>query len=195
MLGMGLSNREIAEQLRITIHRHKPCTHSVLTKLGVSSRADAAVLARTVQHTEGSRGTRPGLSENWLRWPMYDGLRAPDSNLVHFGFARDPGRRPLANGSSSSAGSTSTVVSSRLLRKPGFATSESFHFVHARVLRSPIGHSFLQLLRFDRDSQDGILGLTIAMPAASARVSLSHSTAVRQANSPSGQMYSSTGNC
>ena len=60
MLEMGLSNRNIADHLGIAIHTVKNHVHSVLTKLGVvltrlgvSTRAQAAALARTVRYTEG----------------------------------------------------------------------------------------------------------------------------------------------
>ena len=55
MLEMGLSNRNIADHLGIAIHTVKNHVHSVLTKLGVSTRAEAAALARTVGYTEGQR--------------------------------------------------------------------------------------------------------------------------------------------
>ncbi|WP_395311896.1 response regulator transcription factor [Mycobacterium sp. AMU20-3851] len=47
MLDMGLTNREIAADLRIAIHTVKSHVHSVLKKLGVSSRAEAAARFRT----------------------------------------------------------------------------------------------------------------------------------------------------
>ena len=53
MLEMGLSNRDIATRLCIAVHTVKNHVHSLLTKLGVSSRAEAAALARTVRYTEG----------------------------------------------------------------------------------------------------------------------------------------------
>jgi DNA-binding NarL/FixJ family response regulator len=46
MLEDGLSNREIAKLLCITLHTVKNHVHSVLTKLGVSTRAEAAALSR-----------------------------------------------------------------------------------------------------------------------------------------------------
>ena len=52
MLEMGLSNRNIADHLGIAIHTVKNHVHSLLTKLGVSSRVEAAALARTVRYTE-----------------------------------------------------------------------------------------------------------------------------------------------
>jgi DNA-binding NarL/FixJ family response regulator len=53
MLELGLSNRDIADQLCIAIHTVKNHVHSLLTKLGVSTRAQAAALSRTIRYTEG----------------------------------------------------------------------------------------------------------------------------------------------
>ena len=136
MLEMGLSNRNIADYLGIAIHTVKNHVHCVLSKLGVSTRAEAAALR---PHRPIHRGAAQELDRgpigNSLRRSMYDRL-VSDSEVVYFGLAGDPGRRSLANGSSS-AGSTATVVSSRLLTKPGFATSELLHFSEARCSRSP----------------------------------------------------------
>jgi DNA-binding NarL/FixJ family response regulator len=52
MLELGLSNRDIAEQLCIAVHTVKNHVHSLLTKLGVSTRAQAAALSRTIRYTE-----------------------------------------------------------------------------------------------------------------------------------------------
>ncbi|RZT25335.1 DNA-binding NarL/FixJ family response regulator [Mycobacterium sp. BK558] len=49
MLESGLANRDIAERLCIAVHTVKNHVHSVLTKLGVSSRAQAAALARNMR--------------------------------------------------------------------------------------------------------------------------------------------------
>ena len=46
MLEMGLSNRDIARQLSIAVHTVKNHVHSVLRKLGVSTRHQAAALSR-----------------------------------------------------------------------------------------------------------------------------------------------------
>jgi DNA-binding NarL/FixJ family response regulator len=53
MLELGLSNRDIAEKLCIAVHTVKNHVHSVLTKLGVSTRAQAVALARAIRYFEG----------------------------------------------------------------------------------------------------------------------------------------------
>jgi DNA-binding NarL/FixJ family response regulator len=52
MLEMGLTNREISADLRIAVHTVKNHVHSVLKKLGVSTRAEAASRSRTVSFRE-----------------------------------------------------------------------------------------------------------------------------------------------
>jgi DNA-binding NarL/FixJ family response regulator len=49
MLELGLSNRDIADQLCIAVHTVKNHVHNLLTKLGVSTRAQAAALSRTIR--------------------------------------------------------------------------------------------------------------------------------------------------
>lgn len=56
LLEMGLTNRDIAEQLRIAVHTVKNHVHSLLTKLGVSTRAQAAARARAILRTDGPPG-------------------------------------------------------------------------------------------------------------------------------------------
>jgi DNA-binding NarL/FixJ family response regulator len=53
MLELGLSNRDIAEKLCIAVHTVKNHMHSLLSKLGVRTRAQAAALSRTIRYTEG----------------------------------------------------------------------------------------------------------------------------------------------
>lgn len=49
MIELGRSNRDIANNLSIAIHTVKNHVHSLLTKLGVSTRAEAAALSRTIR--------------------------------------------------------------------------------------------------------------------------------------------------
>lgn len=49
MLELGQSNRQIADQLCITLHTVKNHVHSVLGKLGVSTRAEAAARSRSLR--------------------------------------------------------------------------------------------------------------------------------------------------
>ncbi len=51
MLEMGLSNRDIADQLCIALHTVKNHVHSVLGKLRVGTRAQAAAVSRSIQCT------------------------------------------------------------------------------------------------------------------------------------------------
>jgi DNA-binding NarL/FixJ family response regulator len=50
MLELGLSNRDIANQLCIAVHTVKNHVHSLLTKLGVRNRAQAAALSHHPLH-------------------------------------------------------------------------------------------------------------------------------------------------
>jgi DNA-binding NarL/FixJ family response regulator len=52
LLESGLSNRDIADRLCIALHTVKNHVHSVLTKLGVSTRAEAAAYSRSLRHPE-----------------------------------------------------------------------------------------------------------------------------------------------
>jgi DNA-binding NarL/FixJ family response regulator len=51
MLEKGLSNRDIADQLCIALHTVKNHVHSLLGKLGVSSRAQAVAVSRSMQYS------------------------------------------------------------------------------------------------------------------------------------------------
>ena len=53
MLELGLSNQDIATQLCIAVPTVKNHVHSLLTKLDVNTRAEAAALCRTIHYTEG----------------------------------------------------------------------------------------------------------------------------------------------
>jgi DNA-binding NarL/FixJ family response regulator len=52
LLESGLSNRDIADRLCIALHTVKNHVHSVLSKLGVSTRAEAAAYSRSLRHPE-----------------------------------------------------------------------------------------------------------------------------------------------
>lgn len=49
LLKLGLRNRDIADELCIAVHTVKNHVHNVLTKLGVSTRAEAVALAHTLR--------------------------------------------------------------------------------------------------------------------------------------------------
>lgn len=53
MLELGLSNRDIADELCIAVHTVKNHVHNLLAKLRVSTRAQAAALSRTIPYAEG----------------------------------------------------------------------------------------------------------------------------------------------
>lgn len=60
MLELGQSNRDIATQLSIAVNTVKNHVHSLLTKLGVRTRTDAAALSRGIQTSRGTDArTRP----------------------------------------------------------------------------------------------------------------------------------------
>jgi DNA-binding NarL/FixJ family response regulator len=52
LLESGLSNRDIADRLCIALHTVKNHVHSVLSKLGVNTRAEAAAYSRSLRHPE-----------------------------------------------------------------------------------------------------------------------------------------------
>ena len=53
MLELGQSNQDIATQLSIAVHTVKNHVHSLLTKLGVSTRVEAAAVSRTIRLHQG----------------------------------------------------------------------------------------------------------------------------------------------
>jgi DNA-binding NarL/FixJ family response regulator len=57
MLELGRSNQDIAVQLSIAVHTVKNHVHSLLTKLRVRTRAEAAALSRSVRLHPGSTHT------------------------------------------------------------------------------------------------------------------------------------------
>lgn len=57
MLVLGRSNREIADRMKIAVHTVKNHVHSLLTKLGVTTRAEAAELWQANGTDRGSRWT------------------------------------------------------------------------------------------------------------------------------------------
>jgi len=48
----ALTIRDIADRLRIALHTVKNQVHSVLSKLGVSTPAEAVAFSRSFRHTE-----------------------------------------------------------------------------------------------------------------------------------------------
>ena len=54
MLELGRSNRDIAERLDIAVHTVKNHVHSLLAKLGVTTRAQAAAMWRTYRSDRGT---------------------------------------------------------------------------------------------------------------------------------------------
>jgi DNA-binding NarL/FixJ family response regulator len=52
MIKMGMSNRDIAAELCIALHTVKNHVHSVLGKLGVSTRTQAAAVSSTLSCVE-----------------------------------------------------------------------------------------------------------------------------------------------
>jgi DNA-binding NarL/FixJ family response regulator len=60
MLKLGLPNREIAEELCIAVHTVKNHVHSLLAKLGVNSRGEAAALAASLHSTSAAARNAAG---------------------------------------------------------------------------------------------------------------------------------------
>ncbi|WP_430755454.1 LuxR C-terminal-related transcriptional regulator [Mycolicibacterium septicum] len=56
MLELGLANQAIADELCIAVHTVKNHVHNLLSKLGVSTRAQAAALGRTMPYTSDPPG-------------------------------------------------------------------------------------------------------------------------------------------
>ncbi len=67
MLELGRSNQDIADQLAIAVHTVKNHVHNLLTKLGVSTRAEAAALSHTLRLVqETTQRSRPRSNKYWL---------------------------------------------------------------------------------------------------------------------------------
>ncbi|MGP4056513.1 LuxR C-terminal-related transcriptional regulator [Mycobacterium sp. 4D054] len=67
LLRLGRSNQDIADHLSIAVHTVKSHVHSLLTKLGVSSRAEAAALSQDLDlDREPYDGPGSGPSQNWF---------------------------------------------------------------------------------------------------------------------------------
>jgi DNA-binding NarL/FixJ family response regulator len=67
MLELGRSNQDIAAALSIAVHTVKNHVHSLLTKLGVSSRAEAAALSHTLRlDQDAQRRARSRSNQKWL---------------------------------------------------------------------------------------------------------------------------------
>ncbi|NVN53398.1 hypothetical protein HLY00_3743 [Mycolicibacterium hippocampi] len=66
MLELGLSNQDIAGQLSIAVHTVKNHVHSLLTKLGVGTRAEAAALSHAMRvDLDAHERSRPRSTQNW----------------------------------------------------------------------------------------------------------------------------------
>lgn len=67
MLELGRSNQDIAAQLSIAVHTVKNHVHSLLTKLGVGTRAEAAALAHALRvDRDTHQGARSRSGQSWL---------------------------------------------------------------------------------------------------------------------------------
>ncbi|WP_082753634.1 response regulator transcription factor [Mycobacterium sp. NAZ190054] len=68
LLRLGRSNQDIASHLSIAVHTVKSHVHSLLTKLGVSTRAEAAAMSHDLDLDPGPHdGSGSGSSRNWSR--------------------------------------------------------------------------------------------------------------------------------
>ncbi len=60
LLAQGLTNQQIATRLSVTLHTVKNHVHSVLTKLGVGSRADAVTVFRSARYAQATTNRTDG---------------------------------------------------------------------------------------------------------------------------------------
>ena len=76
LIGQGLTNREIAQALRVSSSTAKTHVHNLLRKLQLSSRVQLALYARAQNRLlAGPTGFEPAISSvtGWHVWPLHHG--------------------------------------------------------------------------------------------------------------------------
>lgn len=88
LLEQGLSNQQIASHLSVTLHTVKNHVHNLLAKLGVGSRAEAAVVARRMRFSGQQTASETNLPETLLDQKRLanDGVAA--SGASYFGLQK-----------------------------------------------------------------------------------------------------------